>query len=215
MRFLSILFIFSSLFVSIRVNAQSDFGHVVYEVHFDTQGLTDSERSMLPSEAHIWFRSGQMKMQMGMGPGMESAVMVRGEEVTMLFDFLGNRMAIRNLKSDLERKTVSTYRLNRLTGDVREIAGVACKKAVFSTNGEPDMIVWFSDRVKMHGNWYFRLEGLEGFPLEFDMKTNDVTFRMVARIFDTTPPNDAVFELSNDYKVMTQRELDQLMNAAR
>jgi hypothetical protein len=67
----------------------------------------------------------------------------------------------------------------------------------------------------LSGNWYYRLQGLDGFPFEFDYKTMDIGLRMVAREFDETTPPDAVFEPGTDYKIMTQRELEQLLNGTR
>lgn len=213
--FLTIFFIFSVLVGSIPALCQVNSGHVVYDVRFDSPGLSDEEKALLPTEAHIWFAPGKMKMQMSLGPGMGSDVLIRGDEVLVLLDLMGNRMAIRNTRKELETLSAKSYVLTRNLVETRTIANQLCRKAIFTAAGESDMVVWYTDKIRLSGNWYFRLQGLDGFPFEFDYKTMDIGLRMVAREFDDATPPNSVFEPESDYKIMTQRELEQMLNGTR
>ncbi|MFM9057444.1 MAG: hypothetical protein ACKOQY_12300, partial [Bacteroidota bacterium] len=161
-RFSTAFFVFCLLTAAFPVFGQGEAGHVVYDVRFDTPGLSDEEKALLPTEAHIWFAPGKMKMRMALGPGMGSDVLIRGDEVLVLLDLMGNRMAIRNTRKELESQSAKSSVLSRKVDETRTIANLPCRKAIFSDAGDNDMVVWYTDQIKLSGNWYFRLQGLEG-----------------------------------------------------
>jgi hypothetical protein len=214
-RLITTFFIFSVLVGKIPAFGQEESGHVTYDVRFESPELSDEEKALLPTEAHIWFAPGKMKMHMALGPGIGSDVLIRGDEVLVMLDLMGNRMAIRNTRKELESQSSKPFVLRQNLDETRTIANQPCRKAIFAASGENDMVVWYTEKIRLSGNWYYRLQGLDGFPFEFDYKTMDIGLRMVAREFDEMTPPDAVFEPGTDYKIMTQRELEQLLNGTR
>lgn len=197
--------------------AQQSSGHVTYNVQFEENDFSQEELAMLPSEAEMWFDGDKMKMKMGMGMGMESSVIIRKNDVFILMDLMGNKMAIKSSRSEVEKPASASppYRLSKTSDDTREIAGYSCKKAVFSAPGAEDMVVWYTDKLKSEGTWYYKLDEVNGFPLEFTMNTMNMKVRMVAREVSKVKPDETIFSINPDYKIMTQAEIKQLMGGSR
>lgn len=211
------LFIVVYAFSTCSVFAQVGHGKITYAVRFVDSGLSDEELAMLPSEASIWFNADRMRMDMSMGMGMESAVIVHRDKVHVLMDVFGNKFAMRSSKEEIRKgsKGSDAYRVMNLTDDFKDIAGYRCRKAVLSAKGQDDMTVWFTDRLRTTATWYYMMDGLEGFPMEFDWNTTGMAVRMSAKSVSDEVPSDAVFAIGADYKLLTHDEVNKMMGSGR
>lgn len=205
--FLSLILCCLSLNFSL---GQSTDGYILFDVKYDDIGLSKEELAALPSQSEIWFKGNKMLMLMPSAMGFESRVVVDGDDVFVLMDMLGNKMAIKSSKQEMQEKNAAKpkqYSVKTITTDKKMIAGYECTKAIMSSEGEEDLTVWFTDKLKISGGWYYNMDGLKGFPLEFAMSANGMKMWMVAREINNDPVSSDKFVVPSGYKVMTQQEL--------
>ena len=202
-----------TLFLSLNAFSQGPSGYIKYNMFYAESNMTKEELSMMPEETEMWFKEDLVKLRMPMGMGMQSDVLLLKDKVVLLMDLMGNKLDMETTKKEVETEnTASTKAVVKLiAGETKNIAGYECKKAILSTPGEKDMIVWYSDKIKSNGSWYFQMSEIKGFPLEFSMKTGEISVRMTAKEVRMESVDDAVFTVSSDYKVMTQEDMMKMM----
>lgn len=197
--------------------AQINDGYIHFDVKFDDEGLSEQEKAMLPSEAEMWFSGEQMLMRMPSAMGMETKVLTRGDEMYVLMDVFGNKMAIKSGKDESRKaaKGNKTYKLKTVTTEKKMIAGYECTKAIMTGEDGDEMVIWFSPDLKVRGDWYYNMEGVNGFPLEFSSSSNGMKFKMIAREVKAEKPGQERFLLPADYKIMTQSEVQKMFGGMK
>lgn len=212
------LFVFIILLTSVSsVFAQTRHGVVNYSVVYRSTDLSSEEISMLPSEASIVFKNDLMRMNMSMGMGMESAVVVQKDRVHVLMDVLGNKFALRTSRDEIRKDPNGNkpFVLKQMTDEYKDISGYRCRKAVLAAPEQDDMTVWFTDRLKSSAIWYYQMDGIDGFPMEFDLTATGMAIRMAAKSVSTELPGDQEFIVGKEYRILTQEELNKMMGGGR
>jgi hypothetical protein len=208
-----------SLFLIWATNsmAQSSSGYIKFAMSYSESDLSKEEMAMMPEETEMWFKGDLMKLRMPMGMGMQSDVLILKDRVMLLMDLMGNKLAMETPKSDIENENSAAKKVTVkfVDGESKVIAGYNCKKAILSTPGEKDMSVWYTDKVKSNGSWYFKMSEINGFPLEFSMKTGEMSIRMSAKEVRLEEVGDAEFKVSPEYKVMTEADMMKMMGGSR
>lgn len=199
------------------LKAQNSSGYILFSMQYSESGLSKEEMAMLPEQSEWWFKGGKMKMRMPMGMGMQSDVLVMEDKVFLLMDLMGNKMAMKTDREEMEKQVGKNkkYKLKSKSAETKTIAGYECRKAIMGAEGEKDMMVWYTDKIKGAGSWYYQMDELDGFPLEFSMKTNEIDIRMVAKEVKLETVSDDVFSVPEGYKVMSQSEMMQMMGGSR
>lgn len=192
-------------------------GYIHFEVKFDDEGLSDQEKAMLPTEAEMWFSGDQMLMRMPSAMGMETKVLTKGDEMYFLMDVFGNKMAIKSGKEEMKQSTKKEkgFKVKTVTSETKSIAGYECFKAIMTAEDGEEMVVWFSKKLKVKSDWYYNMEGIDGFPLEFSTASNGMKFKMIATEVKTTKPDQQLFVLPSDFKVMTQAEMQKMFGGMK
>lgn len=211
------LIFFVFILISLNVPGQKNEGYVRFAMQYSDSELSKEEMAVMPTESEMWFKGDRMKLQMPMGMGLQSSILIFNEEVHLLLDLMGNKMAIKTNKNEIQNdsKKAKRFKLKSQTDETKEIAGYTCKKAILSAEGEQDMIVWYTDQLKSTGSWYYNMDGLNGFPLEFSLKTPEIDARMIAKEVKTDQVTDNLFIVPSDYKVMTQEEMMKSLGGMR
>ncbi len=212
------LFTFLVLFLQNLVCvSQGNEGYIRFSMQYAESGFSKEELAAMPTESELWFKGDKMKMLLPMGMGLQSSVLVNNDEVHLLLDLMGNRMAIKTNKNEMQGdpKKSKRFKLKNETGEVKDIAGYSCKKAIMAADGEPDMVIWYTDQLRSKGSWYYNMEGINGFPLEFSLKTPELEARMIAKEVKLDKVNDQQFVIPAGYKVMTQEEMMKSLGGVR
>lgn len=206
-----------SLFLSLYSLAQGPSGYIKYNMSYTESNMTKEELEMMPEETEMWFKGDLVKLRMPMGMGMQSDVLILKDKVVLLMDLMGNKLAMESTKTEVEEQNSASKKVvvKLITGETKNIAGFECKKAMLSTPGEKDMIVWYSDKIKSNGSWYFQMSEIKGFPLEFSMKTGEISVRMTAKEVRMEHVDDIEFSVSSDYKVMSQADMMKMMGGSK
>lgn len=198
--------------------AQSSEGYVLFDLKFENDNLSKEEIAMLPDKSEMWFKGDQLRMKMPMGMGIESEVLVVKKESYLLMDIMGNKMAMKSSSDESTRRksNLGSLKLKSLTEEERIIAGFTCKRAnMVNSKDGTETTVWYTEQLAAGGSWYFQMEGLNGFPLEFSIDLNGMEVRMKAREVKLESPSESLFQLPSGYKVMTQQEMMQRMGGSR
>lgn len=206
-----------SLFLSLYSLAQGPSGYIKYNMSYTESNMTKEELEMMPEETEMWFKGDLVKLRMPMGMGMQSDVLILKDKVVLLMDLMGNKLAMESTKTEVEEQNSASKKVvvKLITGETKNIAGFECKKAMLSTPGEKDMIVWYSDKIKSNVSWYFQMSEIKGFPLEFSMKTGEISVRMTAKEVRMEHVDDIEFSVSSDYKVMSQADMMKMMGGSK
>lgn len=211
------LVIVLTLFLSLYSRAQGPSGYIKYTMSYAESSMTKEELEMMPAETEMWFKGDLVKLRMPMGMGMQSDVLILKDKVVLLMDLMGNKLAMESTKAEVEKENSDTKKavVKLIAGETKNIAGFDCKKAMLSTPGEKDMIVWYSDKIKSNGSWYFQMSEIKGFPLEFSMKTGEMSVRMTAKEVRMENVGETEFAVSSDYKLMTQADMMKMMGGSK
>ncbi len=206
-----------TLFLSFNSLAQGPSGYIKYNMSYTESSMTKEELEMMPEETEMWFKGDLVKLRMPMGMGMQSDVLILKDKVVLLMDLMGNKLAMESTKTEVEKQNSASKKavVKLVDGETKKVAGYDCKKAILSTPGEKDMIVWYSDKIKSNGSWYFQMSEIKGFPLEFSMKTGEMSVRMAAKEVRMENVDDAEFTVSSDYKVMSQADMMKMMGGSK
>lgn len=212
----SLLFVLS-MFLATNVTAQTPSGYIKFAMSYSESGMSKEELAMMPEETEMWFKSDLMKLRMPMGMGVQSDVLILKDKVVLMMDIMGNKLAMETTKSDVEKQNGASKKavVKLIDGELKIIAGYNCKKAIISAPDEKDMIVWYTDKVKSNGSWYFQMAELKGFPLEFSMKSGEMSIRMSAKEVRMEEVGDAEFRVSPEYKFMSQDDVMKMMGGSK
>lgn len=210
LRILSLLLL---CFIALNSFGQNNDGYILFKLQYNDDGLSKEEMAMLPTESEMWFKGDKMKMKMPMGMGMESTVLVMKDQVYLLMNLMGDKMAIKSSKEDMAKmsKSQKENKVKQLLNETKSIAGFECKKAIMSAGNGEEMVVWYTDKIKSSSSWYYQMEGLNGFPLEFSMNTGGMDVRMIAQEVKLDDLKDDMFVVPEGYRIMTQAEMSKMM----
>ena len=197
--------------------AQLREGYIRFDVKFDNNEFSDQEKAMLPAMSEMWFRRSEMMMRMPTAMGMETKVLIKESEMYILMDILGNRMAIKSSREEMKNNTKAgkNYKLKSIVDEKKMIAGYECKKAIMTIDSGEEMVLWYTDKLAVDGAWYYQMDGITGCPMEFSASSNGLTFKMVAVEVKGDKPEDDLFRVPGDYKVMTQAELQKMFGGLK
>ncbi len=210
------LIILSSSFVFAQKKLTE--GKLVFDITYPDADLDANTLAMMPTESTIYFK-GQMsraeiKMQMG-----NTVAITDGKEgvTTTLMDMMGNKMAIKFTKEDIEKEKKKNGNEKpdvKITDETKTIAGYLCKKAVITTKNSNDktttMNIWFTKDIAAPNSMRSgasNYEGLDGFMMEFETKMNSLTMKMTCRSAEQTTVENSMFVIPEGYKTMTMDEM--------
>ncbi len=110
------------------------------------------------------------------------------KKVLTLMEIMGTKKAVLmdvdDLASDEKSKEVAKTEIN-VTTDTKEILGYKCTKAIMTDKDGNDLVIWFTNEIKVDkkGQKYFD-EGIEGFPLEFEVLAQGMKMKFTATELD-------------------------------
>ncbi len=207
--------VFVLIFMSCQISrAQLTEGKVIYDLSYPESGLDQQTLDMLPGESTTFFKNDKMRIDMKMGMGMNSSVIMNNakKEVHVLMDMMGNKMDMLITEKDVDKemKDEGEYKIVK-TNDVRKIAGYNCKKAVITAKDGKEFSVWYTnDIIVKNANWNNQFKSIDGFLMEFRMNQNGLTVEMSAREVASEKVTDEIFNIPPGYKKVTRDDLKKM-----
>jgi len=197
-----LLFFIQSSFVF----AQTSEGKVDYAVSYPNSGLPKESLSMLPTQTQLWFKGEKSRFDMKMGFGISMNTIIEQNTITILMDVMGKKNAIKKDISDSysDKSTSKSLKIS-YESDTKALAGYQCKKAIVNTS-DGDLIIWYTPNITGNNKWNDSFNGINGFPLEFNMKTGQLEMHFIAENVILETVNDTVFSIPSDFNYLSEDE---------
>ena len=191
--------------------AQSNFeGEVIYKITYtDLPEEMEQMKGMLPQTMKIIMKGSKSRVEQTQTMG--SNVIISDTEAKVGFiemDVMGKKLRMSLATKDFD-EDANAYEVLEYLDEKKTIAGYDCKKAIMKQNGGTEIEVFYTDQITNHAQREF--SSLKGFPLEYNMSQNNITFRMTADVVDKKSVEDALFEKSEGFQDVTQDDLQKMM----
>jgi len=200
----------------------------VAEFNITYPSLTPEMKQMegvLPKDMTIQFKNDQSRVEMSTPMG--TTVVIGNnikKDVTVLMDLMGQKIAFNQSQEELSKKEAELKKGGKIpeytvidSKETKVIAGYKCKKSVvqYTNDGKKEEMVCYytEDLPKISsGTDNLALNEIKGFLMEYNISQNGIQMRVVAKSIKSKKVEDSVFLIPNDYKVMTQEEISDIMN---
>ena len=186
------------------VVAQIKQGKIIYKINYPSIDLPSDQKAMLPSESICYFSNNSCRTESDGFMGMKMVTICTKEEMTMLMDIMGKKIAMnpRDDKSMKAKTPTISY-----SEETKKIAGYDCKKAILVFDEDTKMVVWCAEGITGGGSWGGNFENLKGAPLEYTADLNGMSMTMTATKVSEEKVSKKKFEIPSDYEFMTPEQL--------
>jgi GLPGLI family protein len=206
------------LLTSISSIAQTFEGRIVYKINIKGD-FSLQERMMLPSEAKLYTKGDQSRMEMSLGLGMSTTTIsnLKTGDAVSLMNILGSKYAIESKGADENRDEYMKNANLEITKESKSIAGYTCKKAIVTysdpqTKNTTEMEVWFTKELNFNNDFVKGpFQKIEGAMLEFNLLQQGINMNFQATLVSSEKVEKRQFEVPEGYKKLTQEELIKMM----
>jgi hypothetical protein len=201
------MYLFLSLLVGFRSYAQKIFseGVIKYDVFLNGSEKPDGLYS-------VTVKNNMSRRELVMNNGFNNILISNqktGSTITFNVD-AENKYALTMTASQVaEQNKRFEKAVFSFTNQTKTIAGYASSLAtVRYLNGEEATFYFTADLLPPHESFNILFPGLQGVPLEYEVKsTTDKSIRFVATAFETKIVDVKVFDIPKDYKIVSKEEL--------
>lgn len=193
----------SILLVSLsNISAQRySSGIVFYDIEFDSEELDAASAAMLEgSNLILMFKDQKVRVEMDMQEMTTIAINDEDHQTRIvLVDMFGQKMYQTLDWEELEDSPSEEEFTVEYSGEIQDIAGMKTEQAIITYRDGQTAEFWIcKDIVPGASSTDFTLSGIQGLPLEMDIKQNNMEMHLTAievileevddELFDTTPP---------------------------
>ena len=201
---------FLSLLVGFRAYAQKIFseGVINYDIFVNGSEKPDGLYS-------VTVKNNMSRRELLMNNGFNNILISNqktGSTITLNVD-AENKYALTMTASQVaEQNKRFEKAVFSFTNQKKTIAGYASSAAtVRYLNGEEANFYFTADLLPPHESFNILFPGLQGVPLEYEVKSNtDKSIRFVATAFETKIVDVKVFDIPKDYKIVSKEELEKI-----
>ena len=198
--------------------AQKGFeGTVVFGIEYkDLPAEMAAFESMLPDETVIKIKGDQSRTEQSMGMGMKQATIfdTKKNQGTLLLDMMGKKTAVEMSSEQMEKQRGDKAKdldIQYIDGDVKQIAGFNCKKAIIKTEAGLEMELYYSEELPAGASREFK--GLKGFPLEYTIASGPMKMKLTASSVKQESIDKSFFVIPDGYEKQTFEEFQKTMGA--
>lgn len=209
-----------SLFLALTSlsQAQKPFkGVITYEISYPGVELDPMMSAQLPTMMTFTMKGDMGKMEMATGMFTQGEIIdAEAKTLVTFIEAMGQKFKIvMDAEEVAETKAEAPKPEIEKTGDTKEIAGYKCKMAtVLMTleNGqEIETDVYYTEDLYSPAmDFNNEFEGIEGFPFEYMMDMGQMKMKFTVTSVKKGGVKDSDFELPEDYKQVTQEELQNM-----
>jgi hypothetical protein len=217
------LIIASAVFiVPIALAQKAPFtGTIVFDVKSEGN-VPDMAKTMTPTAMTYRFSTEKQSMTLKFQMADQKTIYIPAtKEVKILMDIFGQKIVINQTAAELDelRKQQGETIGVKETNETRTIAGYLCKKTIITKKAkdgkEHASNIYSTDAIDVSKFKIFNAyPEVNGFPLEFSLKTGQLEFTVVALNVTKESVPSSEFEVSSDYKQMTVAELQKFFGGS-
>ena len=202
--------LFLSLLVGFRAYAQKIFseGVINYDVFVNGSEKPDGLYS-------VTVKNNMSRRELLMNNGFNNILISNqktGSTITLNVDAENKYALIMTASQVAEQNKRFEKAVFSFTNQKKTIAGYTSSAAtVRYLNGEEANFYFTADLLPPHESFNILFPGLQGVPLEYEVKSNtDKSIRFVATAFETKIVDVKVFDIPKDYKIVSKEELEKI-----
>lgn len=199
------------------VETQSE-GVIEFKVSYPKMEKTNFMLDFMPRKMVMKFKKDIYCTQLSAGMGMFKTSLIcdkSQEEFIQQVKLINKKYALKLDKEGIKNYVESQPEISiEYTNDIKKILGYNCKKAIITVNNEKQdaFSVYYTDQIDLETpNWCNEFEGIDGVLLEYQYEKYDVCMRFTATKIHFKEVDLKDFELSKDYKLISQEEMDKEM----
>jgi len=193
-------------------------GIITYKISYPKMDKGNFMLDFMPRKMVMKFQEDIYATNLSAGMGMFKSSFIcdknNGEFVQMV-KLINKKYALQldseGIKKSIESRPALTV---EHTNEVKNILGYNCKKAIVTVNNEKQdaFTVFYTDQINMETpNWCNDFVDIDGVMLEYQYEKYDVCMRFTASKIEFKEIDDKVFELSKDYVLISESEMDKEM----
>lgn len=163
----------------------------------------------------VTIKNGFIKRELAMQNGFNNVVLFNhktGVSTSLNMD-QDTKYALQLTPAEVKEKNKKFEGATFATGqEKKKIAGYSClSSTVTYTQGDKAALYYSPDLLPPNDAFNTMFPGLQGIPLEYEMKSSETTtIHFVAKAVETRTVDLTVFNIPADYKIVTRAELESL-----
>jgi GLPGLI family protein len=171
---------------------------------------------LAPSKMVEKFKNHKIVYEMSAGMGLMNMSVIsdyNAKTVTELIKLLNKKYASITDADDIKKELANSKIKIQKTNETKFIAGYRCKKAIvsFEDDSHPKFDVYYTDEIDVEKpNWNNGFGEIDGVLMEYQVKRHGLELRFTARKVSQSNIEDIDFETPGDYKIISQKELEDL-----
>ncbi len=198
----------AAMMISFGLFSQNFEGTITYELSYDNlPAEAKAYESMLPKETVVTVANDVSKsVTDNPMTGMPTVIITNNEsgESYQLQDVMGEKYAIKfNSDEENDEEAETEY---EETGEEKEISGYKCKVATAETENAMLTVCYTKDLPAIKNE---RAKGLDGFPLEIIMETDQITFIQTVSKIDQGKTEKLKFEVPKGYTEISFKDFQE------
>lgn len=212
---ITLMAVIFTLGISLGTFGQKTFeGSIIYEIEYlELSPEVEEYKNSMPQKMKIMFKGDKFRLEQSTAFGNQVIITDQeNKETVMLMDLMGQKIALKVPAEDYQMRleNLKDQRIEYVPG-TKTIAGFECEKAIVTNpeNGEK-LTVYFTTAFENPGN---RFMTLKGFPLLYeDDSQTGMQLELEAAEVKEENISDEYFKIPEQYKVMTQEEMQEMFN---
>lgn len=195
-------------------------GAITYTVAFDSPDMNPMMKQMLDgSKLIIRFKGQAIRTEFDMAMASTTTVVDNAQNKgIMLMNAMGNNIAVVMNEEDLKQQNRNPEDVNITYLDqTKEIAGYTCQKAVMDVKGQEgqsgQLTLYYTEEIRPENmNTQYTVEGMKGFPLEFEVNMQGTKVLMAAQEVTAGSQDASLFTTAvpEGYREMSMDDLQRM-----
>lgn len=213
----SALLLLSLQSCSIFTTEKVSEGLIQYEITYPSSAEDDLMAGLMPSEMKLHFKNDKTIGELTAGMGMFSTALVSNPEKKLLTQTVKimNKKFMNTSDGKQVDKLIDEEPKMKIDfiNETKVIAGYTCKKAIITIPESKEKFeVFYTRDIKIKNpNWFLPLREIDGVLMEYKLKRYNIEMKFTAKSVSKVDVDDKIFEVSNDYKKISQKEMDEML----
>lgn len=172
---------------------------------------------LAPNKMIVKFKQNKYVAEFSAGMGLFSMHIISDPEkktVTQLVKILNKKFARVQDSADIKKENDMFPRMQiQPTNETKVIAGYKCKKAkvVFDDSKHTNYDIFYTDDINIdQPNWNNPYNQISGILMEYQLTRHNLEMRFIAKKVTQTEIDDAIFNVPQDYKIISEQEMNEL-----
>jgi GLPGLI family protein len=186
---------------------QGKEGRIVYDVSFETENMNPLVKAMLPTEVNTYFKDGITCTVISMGMNVMETRLISDSKnftYTTLVKGMGRKVAMVLDKNKVKEHFKDHMDLKVMhTGEIKEIAGLKCTKAMITDSTDNTYPVYYTNDLPVEDpNWSTPYHGIDGILMEYSINFGNMVMTLKAKKIEHTEVVKEMFTIPDDYELI-------------